>query len=105
MGMPKRWLLPTTMSAPHSPGAVIRVRASRSAATMKAACRACTCCTSARRSSMRPLLAGDWAEQGKVVAGQCRLPLGGALGAHHLDAQRACACLYDFDGLRVGVPG
>ena len=31
MGTPKRWVVPTTMSAPASPGGAIRQRASRSA--------------------------------------------------------------------------
>jgi hypothetical protein len=35
IGTPKRWVLPTTMSAPNSPGGTSRVSASRSAATMK----------------------------------------------------------------------
>ncbi|MNV74046.1 hypothetical protein D3C71_1672320 [compost metagenome] len=65
MGMPKRCVVPTTISAPNSPGGVISVRASRSAAAMKAACLACAFSTSARRSSMRPLVAGYWASTAK----------------------------------------
>src|SRR5260221_5552966 len=68
MGMPKRWVVPTTMSAPHSPGGVIRVSASRSVATMKAACFAWALSTSARRSSVRPLVAGYWAMDGDEAA-------------------------------------
>ena len=37
IGTPKRWLLPTAMSAPHSPGGVARVSASRSAAAVTSA--------------------------------------------------------------------
>ncbi|MPN25398.1 hypothetical protein SDC9_172807 [bioreactor metagenome] len=48
------------MSAPHSPGGVSSVSASRSVATMAAACLAWMASTSAFQSAIQPLLAGYW---------------------------------------------
>ncbi len=57
-GTPKRWLLPTTMSAPHSPGGASSVSASRSAATVTRPPRACTASTIDLYSRTSPVLAG-----------------------------------------------
>ena len=58
IGMPKRCVVPTTMSAPISPGDLSSVRASRSAAKMAAAPLAWIFLTSSLQSISQPLLAG-----------------------------------------------
>ena len=65
MGMPKRCVVPITMSAPISPGAFSSVNASRSAAMMNAACLPCTVAASALQSCNQPLDAGYWAKAAK----------------------------------------
>ena len=57
MGMPKRWVVPTTMSAPIRRGRDQR-QGQQVGATMKAALLRAPFPASARRSSMRPLVAG-----------------------------------------------
>ena len=65
MGMPKRWVVPTTMSAPISPGDFTSVSASRSAAKMAAAPLAWTLSTSLLQSVSQPLLLGYWISAAK----------------------------------------
>ena len=60
IGTPKRWLLPTTMSAPSSPGERSITRASGSAATATSACCARARATTAARSGIAPLDPGYW---------------------------------------------
>jgi hypothetical protein len=56
--MPKRCVVPQTMSASHSPGGTSSVSASRSAATMSAASHWCAWPASGRRSCTWPVVAG-----------------------------------------------
>jgi hypothetical protein len=58
IGMPKRWVLPTTMSAPISPGGVSKTSASRSAATIARPPFACTASMTGFRSRTTPLTPG-----------------------------------------------
>ena len=53
------------MSAPHSPGGLSRVRASRSAAKIATACLAWMAWTSGPQSAIQPLLAGYWISAAK----------------------------------------
>ena len=58
-GTPKRCALPTTTSAPISPGGVINVSASRSEATTTSAPAACAHAVTGPRSCRRPDASGD----------------------------------------------
>ena len=60
-GTPKRCALPTTTSAPISPGGVASVRASRSEAATTSAPAACAQAVTGPRSSRRPNASGDCA--------------------------------------------
>src|SRR6478735_6358267 len=60
MGTPNRWLLPTAMSAPHSPGGVTRVRARRSAAAETRAPCSWAAAVSVRKSRSSPSAPGYW---------------------------------------------
>ena len=60
MGTPKRWALPTTMSAPNAPGGSMTHAASRSAAKTARPFTACTRSTTADGSRSAPLDPGYW---------------------------------------------
>lgn len=60
IGTPKRWVVPTAMSAPSSPGEVSSVRASRSAATVTIAPSSWACSMTARGSLTAPEAPGYW---------------------------------------------
>ena len=60
IGTPKRWALPTTMSAPNTPGGSMRHAASRSAAKIARPFAACTRSTIEDGSRNAPLDPGYW---------------------------------------------
>ncbi len=60
MGIPKRWVEPTAMSAPKAPGGSSMVSARRSVATTVRAPAAWTFSTRGRHSRIRPRVSGYW---------------------------------------------
>ena len=83
---PKRWLDPMTTSAPHSPGGLRSVRASKSVATIASAPDAWVRVTIFSRSQIEPSVAGYWKRAAKTDScGPCsaepvriRMPRGSA---------------------------
>ena len=68
IGTPKRWAEPTAISAPHSPGALIRVSARRSVAAITSASFECARVASSLKSLMAPVVSGYWTSTPKKLS-------------------------------------
>lgn len=66
IGTPKRWVVPTAMSAPSAPGEVSSVRASRSAATVTIAPSPWACSMTGSMARTAPEAPGYWSSTPKT---------------------------------------
>ena len=101
IGTPKRWLEPTTTSAPHSPGGTSSVSASRSVATRTSAPRACNASASAPIVAHVAVDARVLEQRRKAVRVRCRR----GRADDHRKPKRRGARAHHVDGLRQNIVG